>query len=206
MTLWVSGEPPTFLTPREAAWKAKIKERVGEFHLAPGVGIALSFVVTSWQRRGHWFDLDNLVKPVLDTLSRPNAAFLEAAMRRGPDPGVTIATGWKPSRILAPVVWFEDLPRGSYRRPEIHPVLIGLQRFDGISPLRVHMAVHEADSLTDFDFTGFVKPTIDRLWPIIGGTETRPKDHLIRHLIVTRSSARASGISIGIEPLEERQI
>jgi hypothetical protein len=177
--------------------------------LGSAEGIVLRFVVTSWKRRGHPFDLDNLAKPVLDALGRPNAHFVEATIQLGTDPGVSIGTASNPSVLLPTLVHFRDLPRGSLRRPDVHPALLGAERFDGISPLRVHLDVHEQDAPTDFDFTGFVKPTLDRLWPVIGGTSRQPYDHLIRHIIVTRSTARSSGVSVGIArlvPTEAQQV
>jgi hypothetical protein len=194
---------------QEALWKARIRELVPELSLGSAEGIVLRFVVTSWKRRGHPFDLDNLAKPVLDALGRPNAHFVEATIQLGTDPGVSIGTTSKPSVLLAPLVWFPDLPRGSLRWPDVNPALLAVEPFGGISPLRVHLDVHEPAALTDFDFTGFVKPTLDCLWPVIGGTSKQPYDHLIRHIIVTWSTARSSGVSVGIArlvPIEAQQV
>lgn len=201
-SIWVPGEPPTFLTASERAWRSQIREAIAQFQLPANRGIRLRFVVTSWRRRGHLFDIDNLAKPVLDTLSRPVASFVDLDVQLGPDPGVEISAPAALLRQVAPIVWIQDLPRTSARRPEADPALIvvppiGVQDF-----LRVHLHVHEHDLLTNFDFSGFVKPTIDRLWPLLGGTAHAPEDHRIKHLIVSRSNERQSGVSIGIEPLD----
>lgn len=165
-------------------------------------GIRLRFVVTSWRRRGHLFDIDNLAKPVLDTLSRPAVPFVEAEIQFGSDPGVEISVPRNPLRQVAPIVWIPHLPRTSIRRPEADPSLLEVPPIGVGDFLRVHLHVHEHDLITNFDFTGFVKPTIDRLWPLLGGTARAPGDHRIKHLIVSRSSERQTGVSIGIELLD----
>lgn len=198
----VSGEPPTFLTAPEKAWKARVQEAFPQFQLPADHGIRLSFVVTSWRRGGHFFDLDNLVKPVLDAISRPVASFVEAEVHLGQDAGVEISTPASPSRQVLPIAWMSDLPRTSIRRPDAHPALLAVSPLETDGFLRVHLHVHEPDLITNFDFTGFVKPTIDRLWPLLGGTARAPGDHRIKHLIITRSRERPSGVSIGVERID----
>lgn len=201
-TIRVSGEPPSFLTAPERAWKARIKEAIPQFQLPPEHGIRLLFVVTSWRRRGQFFDLDNIVKPVLDAISRPVASFVDAEVHLGQEARVEISIPTSPSRQVLPIVWLSDLPRASIRRPDAHPALQVVSSFGTDGFLRVHLHVHEPDLITNFDFTGFVKPTIDRLWPLLGGTARAPGDHRIKHLIITRSSERPSGVSIGVERLD----
>lgn len=199
--VWVPGEPVTFLTAAERAWRIRIRETTAQFQLAADCGIRLRFFVSSWLRRGHLFDIDNLAKPVLDTLSRPAIPFVDVEVQLRLDPGLEIIASANPSRQVAPIVWIEHLPRTSVRRPEADPALlkvhpVGIQGF-----LRVHLRVHEQDLISNFDFSGFVKPTIDRLWPFLGGTDRAPEDHRIKHLIVSRTGERRTGVSIGVEPL-----
>jgi hypothetical protein len=111
--------------------------------------------------------------------------------------------------------WFCDLPRESCPQDRNHPhlVLIGAQEISGDGPLRVRLYVHEDAPLTDFHFGArtdrrFVKPTVDHLWPVIGidpagrykdRNRIQGKDDRIRHLLVTRSAVRGSGVRVVIE-------
>src|SRR5262245_15676542 len=70
-TLIVPGEPALWSAgadarsvSREVEWKNQIRERTREASPAPQAMI-LQFAVKEWKRRGHCFDLDNLVTPVL---------------------------------------------------------------------------------------------------------------------------------------------
>jgi hypothetical protein len=203
MKIWVEGEPATFLTRREKEWRVRIREGIGNFKVPSNHGIVLRFVVSSWRRRGHHFDVDNLGKPILDELGRPKCTFVEAELRVGQVPGAEIAVAQAPSMEVERSLWLRDLPRKSVRRPDADPALVETAAIGRGHSVRAHLEVHEDDNLTNFDFTGFVKPTLDRLWPILGGSALRPEDHRIHHLIVTRSTHRPSGISIGIEVMNE---
>lgn len=199
----IDGEPVLFQVPStqtEVEWRERIQQACADVELSPQTGLRLDFIVSSWRRRGQRFDLDNLAKPVLDALGHPEVRFIDARIDVGPEPGVAISViGELPA--VSPTFCMQDLTLGSVKRTEGHPALRGVPPFAGDRPLRVQLTVHERASITDFGFTGFVKPTLDRLWPVIGGTSSRPHDHRIRHLIVTRSAERPSGVTVGIEAM-----
>jgi hypothetical protein len=118
------------------------------------------------------------------------------------NPGVEVALTPDHRQLRdAPHFWMKSAVVGSARRPGPHPDLPHDLRLAGAAPLRVHLTIHESLLLTDFGFTGFVKPTLDSLWPVIGGSSLSPSDHRIHHLIVARSSERPSGVSVAIEEL-----
>ncbi len=224
LSLRVDGEPATFLTERAMEWKRRIKDRL---QATPGCfptsaqGLRLDFVVSSWKRNHQTFDLDNLGKLVLDELQRPAVLFVEATVARGDLPGVQLIIAERATCTLDLPYWFSDLPCVSQRqdRNRPHRALNEAREIEGNDALCVHLDVHEDAPLTDFGFgenpakKRFVKPTLDLLWPVIGIDPTwrrkndpdrvQGKDYRIRHLVITRSSARRSGVSVGVERMNE---
>lgn len=202
MAVWIEGEPTSFLTPLESAWKEKLRSRLVGFIGPAGAGIRLSFKVTSWKRRGNHFDIDNITKPVLDVLGFADALFVDTAAELSSNPGVEVAFAHDHRRLGdAAHFWIKSAIVGSVRRPDPHRDLPHDLKFSGAAPLRVHLTIHEPLLLTNFGFTGFVKPTLDSLWPVLGGSSLTPSDHRIHHLIVARSSERPSGVSVAIEEI-----
>ena len=199
----VEGEPSSFLTPAEAVWKEKLKRGIPRFAIASDEGIRVVFTVAAWKRRGYYFDLDNLAKPVFDFLGRPDVPFLDLGVHLGPVPGVFIEVTREAPPRYEPVCWFEQLVRGSVRHTDAHAALAGLPKFEGNDALYVQLVLHESGSITDFDFTGFVKPTLDRLWPVIGGSPGHPNDHRIQQLLISRSPDHPTGVSVAIGRLPE---
>ena len=61
--LWSAGADATSVS-RERDWKQRIRNGIQELESVPHT-VLLQFVVRAWKRRGHHFDLDNLVTPVL---------------------------------------------------------------------------------------------------------------------------------------------
>lgn len=53
-----------------------------------------------------------------------------------------------------------------------------------------------------FGFEGAIKPTIDALWPLLGGAAHAPADHRIRDLRVTLDEGIA-GVLVSLWPLAE---
>ena len=50
----------------------------------------------------------------------------------------------------------------------------------------------------DLTMEGPVKPLIDALWPVLGGTSHAPADHRIRDLRVTRSASPGGGAEVAV--------
>jgi len=198
----IRGEPATFLTSAEAAWNDRLRAGLAGFGIRPGEGIHVRFEVSAWTRRGHHFDLDNLAKPVFDSMGRPQVYFVDVATKIGPEPGVRVRVDQEfPAAPTVVGFWMRRLLVGSQRNEEIHSSLRGIAPLDPNGPLRVHLLVHEPVLLTDFGFSGFIKPTLDRFWPVIGGQPHSPKDHRFRHLVAQYSDARGTGVSVAIEEL-----
>lgn len=200
---FIEGEPATFFTQSEAAWKMRLEGELQDFPVRPDYGVTLEFVVTAWRRRGHSFDIDNLAKPVFDLLRRPQVEFVEIGMKKGTAPGVRVrVSDQRPPAPQAIRLWMRRLLVGSQKHEGIHPSLRGHLPVASDCPLRVSLLFFEPVLLTDFGFTGSVKPTLDQLWPIIGGTAGRPRDDRIRHLTAQYSDQRMTGVEIGIDELE----
>jgi hypothetical protein len=53
-----------------------------------------------------------------------------------------------------------------------------------------------------FGFEGPIKPTIDAMWPLLGGAAHSPADHPIRDLRV-RTNPSATGVIVALWPLVE---
>lgn len=82
---WVEGEPVLSGGRGQAEWQDAIRESLhGRVH-SP----ALTFIVSSLRRRGHPFDLDNLVHPVLMVLEEPIDC-VSARLYVGDQPGLLI--------------------------------------------------------------------------------------------------------------------
>ncbi len=199
----MAGEPATFFTRSEVSWKARLAEKLGGFRVRPNCGIKLEFIVSAWKRRGHHFDLDNLAKPVFDVLEKPQVEFVDIFVKQGADPGVWIQVSdeWPPV-LRAGSFWLRRLLVGSQKHEGVHHSLRSLPPLAGDFPLCVRLLFYEPVLLTDFGFEGSVKPTLDRLWPIIGGTSSRPGDYRIRHLSAQYSDQRMTGVGVAIEELE----
>lgn len=200
--MMIEGEPVLFMGRGEADWKERIKSASGALARPPApFGARLRFFVGNWKRRGHHFDLDNLVKPALDALAIPDLAWIDATMELSPRPGLEISLETSLPEGLPPIrIWFESSVRGSFKHTDAHLALAGAPALPGGGSVQVVLQAHEErDPISDFGFEGFVKPTIDQLWPVLGGEPGKPHDHRIRRIVVCRSDARPSGVSLGLE-------
>lgn len=198
--VFVEGEPPTFnypMNPRERAWRAQVLDVVAGWNLGPAQGIRAEFVVSSDKRGGHSFDLDNLAKPVFDAFSGSTPQFVEVTRRVGHPPGVGIEESSTEPEVPQFQCWVSMLWRGSKRDTIAYPGFADILVVPAV-PVHVHLCFHEPVSLTNFglDAEAVIKPTIDHLWPVLGGTPGRPNDHRIIRLAITQGHARSSGVSL----------
>jgi len=199
--LFIEGEPAVFMGRGDREWRERVHQASRGFNLGSECGLRLRFTVSSWRRGGSCFDLDNLTLPVREALGWSDIPFVDTAVEKGRRAGVLVASAREHAQVT-PQIWMAEPIIGSVSHTEVHPALAEQLRFGGDGPLRVHLVIHDAGlSVCDFGFEGCVKPTLDRLWPIIGGRPGHPHDHRIHHLIVSRSAARPSGVSIGIEAM-----
>lgn len=199
--IWVAGEPALYLTTRERAWRETVREALNGLTLPTDVGLELRFYVSQLKRRGHSFDLDNLVSPVLAELRLAGCKLVDAALLQSSEPGVRIRFASELQEPTPASTWLPQTIRGSVKRPDVIAELAAVTPVAGDAPVAVYLTAHEdADSVTDFGFTGFIKPTIDQLWPVLGGEPGKPHDHRVGRIVVQRSAERASGVSVAVVP------
>jgi hypothetical protein len=201
-SLRIDGEPPTFNYPmseREKAWRARVAAVIGNLDVAPQDGIRAEFTTSSDKRGGNYFDLDNMAKCVFDALSDRKPKYVELTRQVGDKPGVVLTVGL-PESPPPPFLCCMAVRRGAKRDLVPEPALKGLCAFAGEAPLYVHLAFHEDVSLTDFGLSGAIKPALDCLWPLLGGKSARPHDYRIQRLVLRRSTARPSGVSVYMSP------
>jgi hypothetical protein len=182
-SVFIEGRAATLLGSGEAAWCETVRAR----RVALPAELRLRFVVDSWRRGGHLFDLDNLVDPVLQSASWPGEGFVSvwATVDVGEPIGVHVETGPLPA-LPADAVAAELLnPRvRSVRAAVADPGFDCFEVFSGDEPLGCELALGQDVAPIRFSFESPVKPAIDALWPVIGGRHDRPNDHRIRDLRV----------------------
>lgn len=192
---FVEGEPALLLSRNEKAWRDLV--------VACGMSgleeVRLRFIVTSWRRGGNPFDLDNVVDPVLAAVCAPaeQRRSVWATVELGDDPGVEISEqAPPPAPAGAARVELRDPPRRSVRTArEPLPEFVNVAAIDGDAPCGCALVLGGDTPGVVFGFEGPVKPTIDALWPILGGAAHSPADHRIRDLRVTVEPHRAGVIA-----------
>lgn len=199
---FIAGEPALLLSRGEAAWRDAVRG-CGVIGLAE---VRLRFVVRSWRRGGNRFDLDNLVDPVLAVVAAAPALRRSAwaTVEIGDEPGVKIsATAPPPAPANATTVHLTAAPHRSVRTTE------RLAELTEHAPIGVDEACgceltlgKDTPGLV-FGFEGPIKPTIDALWPLLGGAPHAPADHRIRDLRVTVDE-RLTGVLVALWPVEDR--
>lgn len=198
---FVHGEPGLVLSRGEAAWRDSVRG-CGVVDL---VDIRLRLVVSSWRRGGNVFDLDNLVDPVIPIVAAPEAQWRSvwAVVEVGGQPGVEIsARPPPPVPPSATTVHLRAAPRRSVRTTErlaelVDHAPIGVDEACGCS---LTLGVDTPGLV--FGFEGPIKPTIDAMWPLLGGAAHSPADHPIRDLRV-RTNPSATGVIVALWPLVE---
>lgn len=194
--MFVAGEPKLLLTKGEAEWRQTVR----------GSGLVdlrsprFRFVVSSWLRRGHRFDLDNLVEPVLAEVGALPAELqtVWASMEVGDETGVEITEEPPPAPPPSALTFKLDrTPRGSVRVSEPLAELTGSAPVGVDEPCGCELILGSDSRGVVFGFEGPVKPTIDALWPILGGSAHAPADWRVRDLRVARD-AEMSGVRVSI--------
>lgn len=202
---FVPGEPVLSGGRGQDSWQTEIRTRLRHGLVDP----ALTFVVSGLRRRGHPFDLDNLVHPVLMVLDEPIDC-VSARIHVGEQPGLLI----------------EDSKPGPVPSHSVHTLYLEThsEKSDRTRPPIAEMAddpvcdEHEGIGLSlEFDRTdipirkGWFGPTeavIDDLVPWLGRYTSRQliADHRIRDLRITRGlnpARRGVRISLWYVPDDE---
>jgi hypothetical protein len=157
----------------------------------------LRFVVSSWRRGGHRFDLDNLVDPVLAVVGAPVAErrSVWATVETAEQPGVAISERPPPpAPPHATKVHLAAPPRRSVRAVDRLAELVHVTQLGSDEPCGCSLTLGADTGGLIFGFDGPIKPTVDALWPLLGGTSHAPADHRVRELRVMVDPS-ATGIS-----------
>lgn len=197
--VFVAGEPALLLSRGEAAWREAVRGcglsnlRSPRFH----------FIVTSWRRGGNQFDLDNLVDPVLAAVGArpPDRVSVWATVEVGIHPGVVITDAPPPPPPASSVtLHLATAPSRSVRTSECLAELLDQAPVGTEEPCGCSLILGPDTTGVVFGFDGPIKPTIDALWPLLGGAAHAPADHRIRDLRVSRDPLRA-GVQVALWPL-----
>lgn len=198
---FVAGEPALLLSRHESRWREVVRQ-CGTASLR---STRLRFVVSSWRRGGHLFDLDNLVDPVLGVVAAPPSEreSVWATVEVGDPAGVEISdTPPPPPPALATTVKLSAAPRRSVRTAERLAELVEHTPLGTDEPCGCALVLGHNTAGVVFGFNGPIKPTIDALWPLLGGAAHSPADHRIRDLRVTRDGSM-SGVTVSLWTLEQ---
>jgi hypothetical protein len=196
--IFVPGEPPTYHIPRSQAeieWQAAIREACPVSLSHPH----LQFVVSSWLRRGNYFDLENLSEPVLDVIGK-HATTVWASVSLSSSVGVYISEEIPPTQpSLVPEIYIATPPATSVRTTLLPQLMdremIGVDEWLGISLAFDSSTV----SVGDFSLSGPVKTLPDHLGPLLGTYYRGARDYRIRELrITTGHRNNTSGVTIGL--------
>jgi hypothetical protein len=168
----------------------------------------LVFTVASFKRSGHYFDLENLAKPVLDFVA-PDAEAVWVSMQLGTSEGMEIEQCAPPPpsqydlsfRIAAPPA------QSSASRPA-HPELLSVPcPLGSDEALGLELAFDSPTTpVSNFDFTGPIKALIDDLEPVLGSYHQKGRDYRIHELRIIRGQRPSSrGMAVTFWYLVEQQ-
>jgi hypothetical protein len=178
--MFVEGEPALLLSSGDRAWR----QLVADAGISGQSAVSLRFVVSSWLRGWNTFDLDNLIDPVIAAVAGPVAqSSVWATVDVGDVPGVFIGTAMPPPSPADSIRFHvSDPPRGSVRTTTVLPEREGAEVLGSDEPIGCSLVLGADTTGIVFGFNGSIKPTIDALWPVLGGAAHRPADHRVRDL------------------------
>jgi hypothetical protein len=198
--VFVAGEPALLLSRGEPAWRDAVRACGLQDLRSP----RFRFVVASWRRGGNRFDLDNLVDPVLAAVGAhpSDRTSLWATVEVGGEPGVDITEEPPPpASNPAVTVRLTNGPRRSVRTTEMLAELADQSPLGLDEPCGCSLTLGHDTAGVVFGFDGPIKPTIDALWPILGGAAHAPADHRIRDLRVSRDLSQ-TGVLVSVWSIE----
>ncbi len=198
--IFVAGEPALLLSRGEPAWCEVVRQCGTAGLRAPH----LRFVVSSWRRGGQRFDLDNLVDPVLAVVgARPqDRQSVWATVELGDPAGVEISEVAPPAPPAhATAVTLAAAPQRSVRTSKALPELVEHTPLGTDEPCGCAFVLGRDTAGVVFGFEGPIKPTIDALWPLLGGAAHAPSDHRIRDLRVMLDPS-TSGVGVSVWTLD----
>lgn len=199
--VFVSGEPAVYWGSGEASWKDKVKQVATDSYLHP----RLQFLVGSYLKGGHRFDLDNLAKPVLDLVTA-EAETVWVAMTKSQTPGVFIQEE-EPGRLtlIDRAYYLEAPPKKSVKLVVSLPELAGAILLGFAEPVSIQLIFDDPQTrIWDFSMEGPIKCVIDALWPVLGGAPNQGHDHRMRELRIFRGADPGkNGVRVALKILPE---
>lgn len=216
LELWISGKPVPFATSLEKEWKAIMEASIPEAKPNSTLkerGILLYFHLKSEENRGKFFDLDNLVEPVLSLLvnrkkyfqgARKNILWWYARKVIDEREGLKLAivSGDPPSFGRDRKLIYHGFCDYTFRSGEYHD-LMNLLKTKVHQPIamtnetRIALYLRFPDRINLGDIScGAVKRVIDSLYPLIGGRRSAPADWKIEELLVEKISSQLLEIKI----------
>lgn len=204
--IFVPGEPVLSGGRGQDEWQAMIREAAG-----PSIGSPkLTFVVSALRRRGHPFDLDNLVHPVLMVFDEPIDR-VSARLYVGGEPGLWIDDAPLeplPANLLRSLYLPTHSSVSSRGRTGI-PEIVEDGVFDEHEGLGVSLRFDKADIPIRKGWFGPTEAVIDDLIPWFGTYTTREliADHRIRVLQFERGlNPESSGVHVSLWYVPDQEL
>lgn len=186
--MFIAGEPAVFWGKGDKEWREVLRAS----GLRDITDVWLRFVVRSFRRRGNWFDLDNLVVPVVSIVGAPTLKSLWATIEMGDLPGVHVEHELPPRPPDTSLHYALRTPpvssvHSATRLAEFAEAVV----FGTDEPVGCEIVLGPAvGPFVWGEFRGPVKSIIDSLWPLLGGTAGNQADHRIRDLRVHTDADR----------------
>lgn len=196
--VYITGEPVLSGGRGQDAWQEAIRQRVDPTIASP----TLTFVVSSTRRRGHPFDLDNLVHPVLMVFDEPIDR-VSARMYVGSSPGLLIEDRplEPPPADCARTIYIASHSRVSARGRLGIPVIADDEPLMDHEGLALHLAFDSPDIPIRRGWFGPTEAVVDDLVSWFGTYTSRQliADHRIRDLRIERGlSPTKQGVAISV--------
>jgi hypothetical protein len=204
--VWVPGHSPVSGGAGQLGRQGEVLAAVRK----PPPAIALHFRVTSYTRRGHYFDMESLgyvvlaawrhdlkySRPVkLDDLYKPSSVWL--TMATGADGVVGVEIAHEPAPEPQPEAVELDVaiaqpPTLSVRGTSI-PELIDCLELSASPWLGLELTFGSQVDIAEFGFKGPIKSLIDAMYPVLGrDNRAGPADHRLHDLRI-RSDGSGDG-------------
>lgn len=196
--IFVDGEPVLSGGRGQESWQEAIRAGMSDPPLNP----SLTFVVSGLRRRGHPFDLDNLVHPVLMVLDEP-VDQVSASLHVGARPGLLMEdhpVNVPPSGLLRSL-YVDSHSETSDRSRKGVPEIADEPLFDAHEGLGLALEFDRSDIPIRRGWFGPTEAVVDDLTPWFGTYTKRGliADHRIRDLRIVRGiNPERSGVRISL--------
>jgi hypothetical protein len=160
-----------------------------------------------------WFDLDNLVYPVVAVSGCSACESIWASVERGEPEGVLIREAVPPTPLSVDsfALYIARPSTSSVSSRAVIPELHDVEAFGGDGPLGLALEFDGSDvAVGDLSYDGPTKSCIDDLTPLFGETmisgRMLAKDYRVRELRITRGHApERAGVTVTLWHLADRE-